>query len=205
MALIRSAVRISDKLLKLLARPLERARENLKKDQCVAGNDVHLYPSSQIVNLKQTPSAIRVGTHSHIRGELLVFAHGGDISIGDTCFIGEASRIWSASSIKIGNRVLVSHSVNIHASDAHPLSAAARICHFREIVASGHPQVADEIAADPVIIEDDVWIGFNSTVLRGVTVGQGSIIAAASVVIHDVPPYSIVAGNPAHIIGQSEP
>lgn len=52
----------------------------------------------------------------------------------------------------------------------------------------------------PVIIDDDVWIGFGATILSGVTIGKGAIVAAASVVIHDVEPYSIVAGNPARPI-----
>ncbi|RYE17040.1 MAG: acyltransferase, partial [Sphingobacteriales bacterium] len=51
-----------------------------------------------------------------------------------------------------------------------------------------------------IIIEDDCWIGTNSVVLAGVTVGRGSVIAAGSVVTKDVPPYSVVAGVPAKII-----
>ena len=50
------------------------------------------------------------------------------------------------------------------------------------------------------IVEDDVWIGMNSTILSGIKIGQGAVIAAGSVVTKDVPPYSIVAGNPAKII-----
>lgn len=52
----------------------------------------------------------------------------------------------------------------------------------------------------PIIIKDDVWIGMNSLVLSGVTIGQGAVIAAGSVVTRNVPPYAIVGGNPAHII-----
>lgn len=52
----------------------------------------------------------------------------------------------------------------------------------------------------PIVVEDDVWIGINSTILSGVTIGKGAIIGACSVVTKDVPPYSIVAGNPAKVI-----
>ena len=52
----------------------------------------------------------------------------------------------------------------------------------------------------PIIVEDDVWIGRGSTILSGVTVGKGAVIGAESVVVHDVPPYAIVAGNPARFI-----
>lgn len=52
----------------------------------------------------------------------------------------------------------------------------------------------------PIIVEDDVWIGRGSTILSGVTVGKGAVIGAESVVVHDVPSYAIVAGNPARFI-----
>lgn len=55
-------------------------------------------------------------------------------------------------------------------------------------------------ASKPVVIEDNVWIGEYAAILKGVTVGKGSIVAAHAVVTKDVPPYSIVAGNPAVVV-----
>jgi acetyltransferase-like isoleucine patch superfamily enzyme len=52
----------------------------------------------------------------------------------------------------------------------------------------------------PVVIEDKVWIGFNVIILKGVRVGEGAVVAAGSVVTKDVPPYCVVAGNPAHVV-----
>lgn len=52
----------------------------------------------------------------------------------------------------------------------------------------------------PVVIEDDVWIGLRVTILPGVTIGKGSVIGASAVVTKSVPPYSVVAGNPAKIV-----
>ena len=52
----------------------------------------------------------------------------------------------------------------------------------------------------PIIVKDDVWIGLNSIILSGITIGQGAIVAAGSVVTKDVPPYAIVGGNPARVI-----
>ena len=51
-----------------------------------------------------------------------------------------------------------------------------------------------------IIVDDDVWIGFRSTILSGVHIGQGAIVAAGSVVTKDVPPYAIVGGVPAKVI-----
>ena len=58
----------------------------------------------------------------------------------------------------------------------------------------------DSISKGPIVIDDDVWIGFSSIVLSGVHIGQGAVIAAGSVVVKDVPPYAIVGGNPARVI-----
>lgn len=58
------------------------------------------------------------------------------------------------------------------------------------------------ISKGPVIIEDDCWLGFNCEVLSGVHIGKHSIVAARAVVTKDIPPYSIVAGNPARVIKQ---
>lgn len=58
----------------------------------------------------------------------------------------------------------------------------------------------DNISKGPIVIEDDVWIGSNSVVLSGVTIGRGSVVGAGSVVVKDIPPYSIAAGNPARVL-----
>lgn len=58
----------------------------------------------------------------------------------------------------------------------------------------------ESISKGEILIKDDVWIGYNSLILSGVTIGQGAVIAAGSVVVKDVPPYAIVGGNPAKII-----
>jgi len=59
---------------------------------------------------------------------------------------------------------------------------------------------SESISKGPVIVQDDVWIGTNSIILSGVTLGQGAVIAAGSVVTKSIPPYAIVGGNPAKII-----
>jgi acetyltransferase-like isoleucine patch superfamily enzyme len=67
------------------------------------------------------------------------------------------------------------------------------------------PMMAQGIEVGPVTIEDDVWIGMNCTVLPGVTIGRGAIVAAGAVVRSDVAPFTIVGGVPARVIGQRRP
>ena len=155
--------------------------------------------TARIRNALGDSSQIVIGKNSHIRGELMIFGHGGRISIGEWCYVGVGTRVWSSASIDIGNRVLISHSVNIFDNLTHPLKAADRHEQAKQIFTSGHPR---EISLDeqPVRIGDDAWIGACAMVLRGVSVGQGGIVAAGAVVTRDVPAYSIVAGNPAVVV-----
>ena len=148
--------------------------------------------------------AITVGEHSWIMGELQVFASGGRISLGDWCYIGPGSKIWAMEAITIGHRVFISHGVQIFDNNAHSLSASERHARYRELRTVDRHLQPEQIATKPVAIEDDVWIGFNAGVLKGVTIGRGAVVGACAVVLHDVPPYTVVGGNPARKIGESQ-
>ena len=166
---------------------------------CLLGNGTRLQASARIRNIRGDNRFIRVGDNSLVAGELLVFAHGGDITIVDWCFVGEGARIWSSDNIKIGNRVLISHNVNIFDSLSHPLNPRLRHEQFKSILTSGHPRKLD-LAEQPVSIDDDVWIGANASILSGVHLGEGAIIGTGSVVTRDVAAFTMVAGNPATAI-----
>lgn len=157
---------------------------------------------ARAINCSGDSAHISIGAHSVVQGELFTFAHGGRIRIGDWCYVGEGTRIWSASAVAIGDRVLIAHNVSIFDSLTHPLDAAARHEHFRRIATTGHPS---RISLDerPVTISDDAWIGAGATVLRGVTIGPAAVIGAGAVVTKDVPAGAIVGGNPARVIGQA--
>ena len=166
---------------------------------CLLGPGSRLGSGARIVNISGESSKISIGAHTIVEGELLVFPHGGRIQLGEWCFVGAQSRLWSGASIEIGNRVLISHGVNVFDNLTHPLSAPARHAHFRHIATKGHP--ADiELGDLPVRILDDAWISAGATILPGVTIGCGAIVGAAAVVTKDVPDYAIVVGNPARIV-----
>jgi acetyltransferase-like isoleucine patch superfamily enzyme len=144
-----------------------------------------------IENFFGDPQAVVVGENSYVRGRLITYGHGGRISIGGWCYVGARSEIWSMNSIMIGDRVLIAHDVNIHDGDAHSRDVEERHQQYRHILQKGHPRSwADMpgIQSAPIVIEDDVWISFGVTILKGVRIGKGSIIAARSFVTRDVPP-----------------
>ncbi|MBN9117247.1 MAG: hypothetical protein J0I36_18760 [Pandoraea sp.] len=106
---------------------------------------------------------------------------GNNVGIGHYCILN--------TDIEIGNDVMLAAHVGLIARDAHtidnlgvPMFEAPRGDKFK------------------IVVEDDVWIGYAAIVLSGVTIGRGSVIAAGSLVAHDVPPYSIVAGSPARVV-----
>jgi acetyltransferase-like isoleucine patch superfamily enzyme len=172
------------------------ARRLAGRATCVLATNASLLPTARILNASGDSERIRIGSHSLVEGELFVFGHGGEISIGRSCFIGPGARIWSAARISIGDRVLISHNVNIFDSLTHPLSPRLRHLQFNEIASSGHPKSID-LDEKPVMIGDDAWIGAGATILRGVSIGACAIVGASSVVTRDVPAATIVAGNPA--------
>lgn len=165
------------------------ARTNNSR-MALLGSDSSLSCEGVIENHRGDPACIRLGHHSYCRGRLLTYGHGGQISIGDWCYVGVRTEIWSMNSIHIGNRVLIAHDVNIHDGTAHSLDPLERHLHFRNIIERGHPRTADElpgVTSSPIVIEDDVWISFGVTILKGVRIGAGSVIAARSIVTKDVP------------------
>lgn len=165
--------------------------------------DSVLYPGCELVILGKHVGSIEIGAHSHVRGQLQTFWNGGSIRVGSHCYVGQGTRIWSQVSVLIGNHVLISHLVDIHDTDSHPISADARRVDALGILETGIYHTPTETISEPIVIEDDVWIGAKAIILKGVTIGRGAIIAAGSVVTRDVEPFAIVAGNPARVVGSS--
>lgn len=153
----------------------------------------------QIVNQYKTPESITVGAFSRITGELLLLKSKATIKVGSYCFIGQGTRIWAAANITIGDRVLISHNVNIHDNISHPLDAKLRHQDFLDIFSAGLND-GSQIDEQEIIIGDDAWIGFNAVILRGVKIGKGAIIGAGSMITKDVPDNAIVVGNPQRIV-----
>ncbi len=110
----------------------------------------------------------------------------GSITVGDYVLICPGTRISASDDITIGNSVMMANSVYITDSDWHGL----------------YDRTERSAALAPVHIGDNVWLGDHSVVLKGVTIGENSVVAASAVVSKDVPANVVVAGNPARIVKQ---
>jgi acetyltransferase-like isoleucine patch superfamily enzyme len=118
---------------------------------------------------------------------ICTFRSGARIQIAESCgFSGTA--IGADVEIVIGRNVMCGANTVITDTDAHPVDAQKRL--------AGEPG-----KAIPVRIEDNVWLGMNVVVLRGVTIGRNSVISANSVVTRSIPADVIAAGHPARVVG----
>lgn len=122
------------------------------------------------------------------------FAGIGNISVGNDVYFGADTRILTTrAQLKIGSYVMFGPGVTIVTGD-----------HRTDVLGKYMVQItdADKLPENDmdVVIEDDVWIGANATILKGVTIGRGSVIAANSLVTKSCPPYSVVGGVPAKVL-----
>ena len=134
------------------------------------------------------PENIDIGTSFSSLGSLFLYGNEGELKIGDYCSFKTNVVIGSSGSkISIGNNVLIAPNVVIRAADH--IYKDPKIL----IRCQGHQ-------GDAITIEDDVWICSNCVITKGVTIGQGSVVAAGSVVTRSIPPYSVAGGVPAKTI-----
>ena len=113
------------------------------------------------------------------------------IQIGDNCVFGRFGQITACNKIVIGNNLLTGAFVIISDNNHGPFS-------YSDLLKK--PKERDLISKGEVVIGDNVWLGDKVAVLSGVHIGDGVVVAANSVVTHDIPPYSMAAGVPAKII-----
>jgi len=142
---------------------------------------------------------LRVGRNVTIWRASLALDENAFIEIGDDCYLANASLV-SSERIIIGSRVLIAGGVTIADSDFHPLTPAARLADTIALSPVGDRKRRPVVESRPVQIEDDVWIGYNATILKGVRVGAGAIVSPGAMVLRDVPAGAEVAGNPARVV-----
>lgn len=133
----------------------------------------------------------------------LIVEREGKIKIGDYTLINERTIIRAMESVEIGSFTMISSDVYVQDNNSHSIYVADR---RRDILASeifggiGQDAAGRDPVCGPVKIGNDVWVGRRAMIMKGVTIGDGAIIAAGAIITHDVPMNAIAAGNPARIV-----
>lgn len=152
------------------------------------GKHIVIHRDFTIVQFKNRKTKLKIilrgnnTIHSNV-----IFQGSGKLVFGKRSFIGQNSIIGVNEKITIGEDVMIAQAVSIRDTD-HSFDSI------------DIPMGKQGMSTKPIIISDDVWIGYGAVITKGVTIGKGSIIAANAVVTKDVEPYSIVGGVPAKLI-----
>lgn len=184
-------------LIKLNAMRKQFSQNSIHED------DLVLMPGATCRNTDDKGN-ILIGKHCTI-GASLISLFGGKIHIGANTYIGPSTSIQAKESVIIGNNVIIANNSILLDNNNHPTSPQMRM---KMSVCKDF--IHDELwswkysESAPIVIEDNVWIGRDTRILKGVTIGKGSIVALGAIVTHDVPEYSVVAGNPARVVKKLE-
>jgi acetyltransferase-like isoleucine patch superfamily enzyme len=159
----------------------------------------------QLLNIKvdnQTndPSRIRFGDYCNVSCGITLNQKG-SIEIGDYVFINYA-KFRIDHQFKMGSHCMVGPNVTFWDTDNHPISASERHQQCIDFATDFPLMRSYESNGGNIHIGNDVWIGMDALILGGVTIGDGAIVSARSVVTKDVAPYTIVGGIPAKKIGE---
>ncbi len=185
---------------------LKQLRGNLKIFQkyAIIGEMFENGFLAQLENESGDRNRITIGHHCRLNG-LLVCKSEGRIEIGNYSSIQDRAKIHCRKYIKIGHYVGIGDGTIICDHDGIPTNAEERVKYVIQMVSDNltipDPENGSEYSeASPIIIEDVAWIGAGCIISKGVRLGEACIVARNAVVISDVPPFTIVAGNPAKVV-----
>lgn len=190
-------------LLKILIG--RKARRKLQKYAMVGSGTVDRGIQIRLDN-PQDRLYLSIGKDCIVSGSFVFESSLGKITIGDHTYIGGGTFI-SRSSIEIGDNVTIAWGGTVYDHDSHSLDFMKRrkdIDDELDDIRNGRNFIANkdwsDVNSKPIKICNDAWIGMNVIILKGVTVGEGAIVGAGSVVTKDVPAWTVVAGNPARVV-----
>jgi acetyltransferase-like isoleucine patch superfamily enzyme len=161
------------------------------------GDGVRLALAARLVNLDAS-DRVEIGAHTVIRG-ILRNESGGCIRIGSSVYVGDGVIVSAGEEVVVGTATLLAHGVQVFDNDSHPIDAQERARHFRMILGL-EPAGPVKIGTATVCIGERCWIGMQSVIMKGVTIGDEAIVAAGSVVATDIPARVLAGGNPARVI-----
>jgi len=149
-------------------------------------------------DIRDRKSKVLIGKNCNIQCSLVTEAATSKIDIADNVFIGRDTILDCTANISIGDDVQISYQCLLMDCDNHSISYSIR----KDDVSKFRNRTVDwsKVQSIPIRISKGAWIGARTIILKGVTIGEGAVVGAGSVVTKDVPSWSIVAGNPAKLI-----
>jgi len=156
---------------------------------------------------KESRKYVHIGEYGLIRANFIFESISGIVKIGNNVHIGGAQFI-SKTSITVEDDVTMAWGIMIYDHNSHSIEWENRKNDNRQCYQDYMDHNGNNIAnkdwskveTKPILIKSKVWIGFNVIILKGVTIGEGAVIGAGSVVTKDVPPWTVAAGNPAKVV-----
>jgi acetyltransferase-like isoleucine patch superfamily enzyme len=142
-------------------------------------------------------NSLSVGEDSIVHAGISFEERGGEIRIGSRTFVGRSDLVCYRRLV-IGDDVIMSWGITMVDHDSHSIDWQKRRNDVRDW--SKCQKNWKHIAHAPVVVGDKAWIGFNVSILKGVTIGEGAVVGACSVVTGDIPAYALAAGNPARVV-----
>ena len=173
-------------------------RRNSKNVTLIGNYHIFGLNSNVLLSWGSVKDDIVMLEHSEVHGRIASFNHG-KITIGAWTKIGYGTTISCVNEIRIGNDTAISYNVTIIDNNSHPINPEDRryLQHTPHNSIERSQHMSDN---SPIIIGNNVWIGTEARICKGVTIGDNAIIAANSVVTKNVPANAIAAGNPARIV-----
>lgn len=173
-------------LKRILKNIFPSKKDILTRDKRIKiGNNVFIEESARF-NLRGG-GEITIGSNCEILDGVLIATYGGSISIGSNCSVNPYTIIYGHGGTKIGDNVIIAGHCMIIPNN-HIYKDKSKLIWLQGNISQG------------IVVEDDVWIAHGCSILDGVRIGKGSVVAAGSVVNRDTPAYSVVAGVPAKVI-----
>lgn len=149
---------------------------------------------------------IKIGNNSIVNGNFVFETKSGYVSIGDRVYIGGGSFI-SKEKITIEDDVIIAWGCTVYDHNSHSVYWDKRkndvLQTYKDMTEEKNPIKNKDwryVNSKEIIIRKRAWIGFDVTILKGVTIGEGAVVGAKSVITKDVPPYTVVGGNPARVL-----
>ena len=184
------------KVLRMLKKRI--VTQKFVRNVAAIGNDNTITATASIRNFGGGNSGgVSVGNHNTIGGAFLVYKDG-QVRIGDNVYIGSNTIFECMNEITVEDNCIIANDVLLIDNNNHPVDPE-----LRNKMSQCNNFLTDELwswayaANAPIVIHKNVWIGRDVRIMKGVTIGEGSVVALGAIVTHDVPPYTGVDGNPA--------